>query len=499
MKGYGMDFGTTNSLIAFFDSDLDKNLGAFTDAGRPHPSLVWYKPDSTRPVVGWEARQNMHRANTRMGHRFVHSVKRLMMKRGEVPILGTQRKSPSEVGADIISHLLRHAKDSRLAAARELSSCVATVPVNSTGRYRRELRRAAELAGLKVDSFTHEPFAAVFGYYFSKGLNLGKLPSSKVLVFDWGGGTLDITLVQVEDGHIFELGNSNLSDCAGDEFTEKLSAIARNKFLRRSALDPEILQFDAEAKDRIWINMEEAKIRLSREASVPVNVPDYTRHADSLSDLSEEISLLEYEAQIRQEVDLARSKVRACLDRAAVEAELVDLVLLVGGTSRTPAVYQMMREMFVTRVVAVEDADAIIAKGAAVIAAHQWKPYLQKPITIKLADKSYLPLFKYGEILAAPLASKSFTFYCVDGRNGEAHLLFYEQQRHGDASDQKSLNCNFSFPTPRDVRHVSELDRFMINCSVTEDLTIRVEAKRSSEEATESVEIVDICYGLKVA
>ena len=75
-----MDFGTTNSLIAYFDSDLDKKLGAFTDADRPHPSLVWYKPDSTRPVVGWVARQNMHQANTRMGHRFIHSVKRLMMK-----------------------------------------------------------------------------------------------------------------------------------------------------------------------------------------------------------------------------------------------------------------------------------------------------------------------------------------------------------------------------------------------------------------------------------
>ena len=473
MKGFGIDFGTTNSLIAFFSPDIAPEPGAFTDAGRPHPSLVWYKPDANQPVVGWEARKQVNQVERRMGHCFVHSVKRLMAEGREVPIIGTTRKPAREVGADILAYLLDHARKTLPVAARGLDSCVATVPVNSTGRYRRELRRAAELAGLHVESFTHEPFAAVFGWFFAQKTDLQRLPPAKVLVFDWGGGTLDITLVQVQDGRIFELGNSNLDHCAGNEFTDKLTGLVRDKFVKRTALPVDKLILDAEAKDRVWVNMEDAKIKLSDGDSARVNVPNYTYQNGKIYDLAEDTRRSEYEECIKAEVDAAKAKVYECLHRAGVEAVSVDLVMLIGGTSRTPLVHQMMHEVFVTKVVPVKDADSIIAKGAAVIAAHKWKPYLVKPITVKLADKSFLSLLKHGQTLAAPLASKSFTFYCVDGRNGSAHLLFYEQQRPNDAAIQKSLNCNLSVPTAQNVRTVSDLDRIIVNCYVPEDLTVK--------------------------
>ena len=498
MKGFGIDFGTTNSVVAYFNTEIAQEPGAFMDAGRPHPSLVWYKPDAKQPVVGWEARKQMNQVENRMGHCFVHSVKRLMAEEREVPIIGTVRRPAREVGADILTHLLSHARRTQPVAAVDLNSCVATVPVNSSGRYRRELRRAAELAGLHVESFTHEPFAAVFGWFFAQKTDLQRLPPSKVLVFDWGGGTLDITLVQVQDGRIFELGNSNLEHCAGNEFTDKLTGLVRDKFVSRTGLTVDKLILDAEAKDRVWVNVEDAKIRLSENANTQVNVPNYTFQDGNIFDLSEGVERLDYEQRIKPDVDAAKAKVYQCLHRAGVEAASVDLVLLIGGTSRTPLVHQMMHEIFVTKVVPVRDVDSIIAKGAAVIAAHKWKPYLVKPVTVKLADKSFLPLFKHGQTLAAPLASKSFTFYCVDGRNGSAHLLFYEQQRPTDAEIQKSINCNLLVPTNQNVRHVGELDRIMVNCFVTQDLTIRVEAMSSSQGTQESVEIQDICYGLEI-
>ncbi|MCX8157522.1 MAG: Hsp70 family protein [Verrucomicrobiae bacterium] len=499
MKGFGIDFGTTNSLIAYYNTEIAEMPGAFMDAGRPHPSLVWYRPDSSQPVVGWEARRQMNQVENTMGHCFVHSVKRLMAEEREVPIIGTTRKPAREVGADILSHLLNHARKTLPVAAEGLHSCVATVPVNSSGRYRRELRRAIELAGLQVESFTHEPFAAVFGWFFAQKTDLHHLRPMKVLVFDWGGGTLDITLVQVQDGRIFELGNSNLEHCAGNEFTDKLIGLVRDRFVKRTGLRVDKLILDAEAKDRVWVNVEDAKIKLSADADAQVNVPNYTFQEGNIYDLSETVARPEYEELIKSDVDAAKAKVYECLHRAGVEAGSVDLVLLIGGTSRTPLVHQMMREIFVTKVVPVKDADSIIAKGAAVIAAHKWKPYLVKPVTVKLADKSFLPLFKHGQTLAAPLASKSFTFYCVDGRNGSAHLLFYEQQRPNDAAIQKSLNCNLLVPTARTVLAVSDLDRIMVNCYVTEDLTIKVEAMSSSQGKREAVEIQDICYGLEIA
>lgn len=499
MKGFGIDFGTTNSLIAYFNPDIAQEPGAFMDAGRPHPSLVWYKPDSIKPVVGWEARRQMNQVENRMGHCFVHSVKRLMAEEREVPIIGTTRKPAREVGADILTHLLNHARKTLPVAAEALDSCVATVPVNSSGRYRRELRRAAELAGLHIESFTHEPFAAVFGWFYAERTDLHRLPPTKVLVFDWGGGTLDITLVQVQDGRISELGNSNLGDCAGNEFTDKLTGLVRDKFVTRTGLAVEKIILDAEAKDRVWVNLEDAKIKLSEGESIQINVPNYTHQNGNIHDLAETAVRSEYEARIRPEVEAAKIKVYECLRRAGVEAASVDLVLLIGGTSRTPLVHQMMHEVFVTKVVPVKDADSIIAKGAAVIAAHKWKPYLVKPVTVKLVDKSFLPLFKHGQTLAVPLASKSFTFYCVDGRNGSAHLLFHEQQHPNDAMIQKSLNCNLSVPTAQNVRTVSDLDRIMVRCYVTQDLTIQVEAMSSSQGEKVSVEIQDICYGLEIA
>jgi molecular chaperone DnaK (HSP70) len=469
------------------------------DNGRPHPSLAWYRPDSATPVVGWQAREQMNQVQNKMGHAFVHSVKRAMADGREVPLIGNSRKASHAVGADILSHLVTHAKATDGAAATGLDACVFTVPVNSTGRYRKQLRQAAELAGLRVESFAHEPFAAVFGYYFSQHADLLRLPPHKVLVFDWGGGTLDITLVQVEGGRVFELGKSNLDHCAGNEFTEALTSITRDKFLAKTGVAADKLLLEADSKDRIWVNVENGKIALSVSSNIQINVPTYFTQNDRIHDLCEDVTRPEYEARIGVDVDAARAKVCECLQRAGLEPASVDLVLLIGGTSRTPLVRQRIHEIFTAKVVAVEDADSIIAKGAAVISAHKWRPYLVKPVTVKLADKSFLPLFGHGQTLAAPLASKSFTFYCVDGRKGEAYLLFHEQQRPMDPAVQKSLNCNLAVPTAPGVRRVADLDRIHLNCYITEDLTIKIAAQSSSVGKGCEVEIQDICYGLDIS
>ncbi len=500
MKGFGIDFGTTNSLIAYYNSEIAKEpLGAFMDDGRPHPSLVWYRPDAASPVVGWQARAQMNAMINMMGNRFIHSVKRLMNDDRDVAMIGSDRRPAREVGADILKHLMKHASNVLPAAAKDMDSCVMTVPVYSTGRYRRELRRAAALAGLRVQSFAHEPFAAVFGWLYAQRIDPRTLSSQKVLVFDWGGGTLDITLVQVRDGHVFELGNSSLSDCAGNEFTDKLSGLARDQFMTQTALTADKVMLEGETKDRVWVTVEDAKIRLSTEKSTTIDVPNYSHRNGDALDLSENVKREDYDGRIRADVEAARAKVLECLHRAAVEAQLVDLVLLVGGTSRTPLVQQMMHEIFVTKVVPVGDADSVIAKGAALIAANNWKPYLVKPITVKLADGSFLPVFSHGQTLAAPLASKPITFYCTDGRNGSAHLLFHEQQRPTDPAIQESLNCNLVVPTNPKVNHVVHLDRIEVNCYVTEDMTIRVEAESSSLGKRQEIEIQDICYGLEIS
>jgi hypothetical protein len=326
---------------------------------------------------------------------------------------------------------------------------------------------------------------------------LRRLRPHKVLVFDWGGGTLDITLVQVADGRVFELGNSNLEHCAGNEFTDHLTGLVRDKFLIKSGLPVDKLLLDAESKDRVWVSGENAKIALSSSLHTQVNIPKYFAHNGQIYDLSEDVARDDYQRRISPSVDAAKAKVYECMQRAGLEPASVDLVLLIGGTSRTPLVQQKIHEIFTAKVVAVDDADSVIAKGAAVISAHKWRPYLVKPVTVKLADKSFLRLFDHGQTLATPVASRRFTFYCVDGRNGIAHLLFHEQQRPNDAAIQKSLNCNLGVPTAQTVHSVADLDRIELECFITEDLTIKIVARSSSLGKQQSVEIPDLCYGLE--
>jgi len=504
---FGIDFGTTNSIVAVWGEDIrlanrtngPEALWHESEFGkRPHPSVVWYGPNAD-PIVGLEARKQMQTYDG-MGHTFYRSIKRRLGQNEEVELIGGQRKPAWEVAAEIFRHLKRDAEaHSALSAIHPtLNSCVVTVPVSYNGQQRRDIRRALERSGIRLECFLSEPFAALVGNFYDLETKLQRLSGKRVLVFDWGGGTLDVCLVEVsEDGtHIYELAHDGIEDRSGDDFDRKIMAYAKKRFLNRSQFHIEDVPVKGSAADRFWIKSELAKIELSTKPSTIVEVPNILSIFDKLFDLHETLSREEFEGLIAGEVLAAETCVNRCLERARLTPGLVDHVLMVGGTSNIPAARQMLERLFGAHVSIAYEPDAVIARGAAIVSAENWQPYNVKPIGVMLADDTFFAILPAGTPLL-PSQSRGFTFYCVDPRPATANFQFVETTVTGDRH-YRALGDWLAVPTNPDIRDIDNLDRIVTRFSVTEDMTLHCVAQSGSVEETRECEIHDICIGLKL-
>ncbi|HEY0552122.1 MAG TPA: Hsp70 family protein [Verrucomicrobiae bacterium] len=468
---------------------------------RPHPSVVWYPPGN-QAVVGYEAKTRMLSYDG-MGHAFVRSIKRRLGREEEIELTGGLRKPAYEVAAEIFRHLKadaeKHASLAPLNGKRgALSECVVTVPVNYNGLQRRDIRKAMERAELRLRCFLHEPFAALIGHFYNSETKLQQLRGKRVLVFDWGGGTLDVCIAEVsEDGsEIIELAHDGIEDRAGDDFDKKLMTDLKRRFLVKSGLKLDDVPVKGSAADRFWGAAEQAKIELSTSLLAPVEIANFIEIYGKPIDLEENIEREQFEELIRDEVIAAEACVQRCLKKARLSAGLVDNVLMVGGTSCIPAVRQMLEKAFGARVTVAAEPDAAIARGAAIVAAERWEPFNVKPIAVKLSDDSFFTVLPAKRELKAS-ASTGFTFYCTDPRPAVANLMFFEQAVSGDGAF-RTLNTFLAVPSDPEIRQIANLDRIVARFFITEDATLCCEAQSSSTKATRSCEIYDLSFGLKL-
>ena len=507
---YGIDFGTTNSIVSAWGSTILGAVGggkpvAFWDGSdeeiRPHPSVVWYQA-GINPVVGKRAKQAMSTEHDAMGHRFIRSVKRKLGEGAEFEIIGTDRKHAWEIAADIFSHLKSHAEaNAHLVGKREkLQEAVVTIPVHFGGRARADLRLAMQRAGIRLQTFLHEPFAAMIGHFYEPETKLSSVAGKRVLVFDWGGGTLDVCIVEVDatGRRIWECGRSAVNDHAGDEFDKRLTTLVRSRFMESNGIKGGQLQVSRATDGRLWNECERQKITLSRAEKVTVEVPNFLGGVKGgVLDLIEDVTRKEFEGVIVEEIDEALGAVHRCLADAgfAGQPRLVDHVLMVGGSSNIPAIRDRMLDLFGPRVEVADKPDAVISRGAAIVAAEGWKPYSVRAIGVRLSDDTVFPVFAAGTVLE-PSAARTFTFYCTDHRNGAAHFLFEEDRGQGN---WKRLPESLSVRTNPGIEAVESLDRIVCEFSVSEDLTLRCLAKSSSVPNSDvETQIFDICFGLRL-
>jgi molecular chaperone DnaK len=344
----GIDLGTTNSEVAIVRDGRPVVLP--DDDGDPIlPSVVGLDPQG-RLLVGKPARNQAALAPERT----VRSIKRKMGQEATVSMGGDQAYSPQEISAIILRTLKERAER---AIGMPVKKAVITVPAFFTEGQREATRAAGEMAGLEVVRIINEPTAAVLTY------DPHPPDRERLLVYDLGGGTFDVSIAQVEAGVIEILASQGDTQLGGDDFDQRLLDHVCDRFKGRHGVN---LRADPVARSRTLRAVEDAKKTLSTEAIAAIREEFIAEAKGVPVHLSMEVERHEYEALI--EPLLARTL--DCVDRALADANLqaheVDKVVLVGGATRTPLVHQLLRERLGRPVHAEIEPDLAVAMGAAV-------------------------------------------------------------------------------------------------------------------------------------
>src|SRR5687768_5938915 len=369
-KIIGIDLGTTNSCVAVMEGDQHKVL-INSQGSRITPSVVAFTEKGER-LVGQTAKhqQVTNPKNT------VFSIKRFMGRRHSevaqeekmVPyeITGGQEEfvkekvrgkeyTPEQVSAFILQDLKKTAEDY---LGEKVTDAVITVPAYFNDAQRQATKNAGEIAGLKVMRVLPEPTAAALAY------GLDKKKNEKILVFDLGGGTFDVSVLDVGDG-VFEVlsinGNTHLG---GDDFDEELINFLAEEFRKQEGID---LRKDPMALQRLKEAAEKAKIELSNAMETTVNLPFITADQNGPKHLQMTINRSKFEQLITPLVEKTRKPVLDALKDAGLAAKQIDEVVLVGGSTRVPMVQRLVKELFAgkepNRTV---NPDEVVAIGAAI-------------------------------------------------------------------------------------------------------------------------------------
>lgn len=362
----GIDLGTTNSLIGVMDAGFPV-LIADKDGSRLTPSVVCFSEEEDEPLVGAAA----DRMRSILPDRALYSVKRLMgRRRGEtekeefpfkveteenqvfIDVAG-RRMKPEEVSSFVVRKLKT---DAEKALGCTIDRAVISVPAYFNDGQRQATKRAGELAGLTVERIINEPTAASLAYGLDR-LN----DRSKIAVYDLGGGTFDISILELHEGVFRVLSTNGNTRLGGDDIDRELIRLLKERVIGRH---PDLRQ---ELEDKFFqARLREvahaAKIRLSTEDSVPVDIPFLSDKRSFTYMLSRQ----ELEAVARPIVRRTRSHCFRSLDDARLRPQDLDEVILVGGVTRMPIVRQFVAEVFQRLPNVSQNPDEAVAIGATI-------------------------------------------------------------------------------------------------------------------------------------
>ena len=342
----GIDLGTTNSAVAVFQDGQAKVL--HKDDKAAMPSVVGLDNDG-RLLVGEPARNQWVLAPQRT----VRSIKR-QMGQDETVRLGDQEYTPQEISAIILRSLKDRAQEH---FGRPVSKAVITVPAFFNETQREATREAGQLAGLEVVRIINEPTAASLTYQ-SDPENMERL-----LVYDLGGGTFDVSIVQIEQGVVEVLSSHGDTHLGGDDFDQLLLDHVCEKFAKEHDVE---LRDSPTAKSRVLQAVEEAKKTLSFLAVAKIEEEFIAEKAGVPLHLNLEITRMEYEDLIESLLNKTLVCVDESLSDAKLRADQIDKVVLVGGASRTPMVHRLLEEQLAREIHAEVDPDLCVAMGAAI-------------------------------------------------------------------------------------------------------------------------------------
>lgn len=346
-KVIGIDLGTTNSCVAVLESDGPVVIPNAQGA-RTTPSVVAFSKNGERLVGDIARRQAAVNAE-----RTFFSIKREMGSSYRVKADG-KTYTPQEISAMILRKLKKDAEDY---LGETVSEAVITVPAYFNDAQRQATKDAGRIAGLQVLRIINEPTSAALAY----GLDHGA--AQKILVYDLGGGTFDVSVIEIGDNLIEVLATAGDNHLGGDDFDERLTTYIAEEFKKKEKSD---LTRDASAMQRVREEAEKAKIALSSAATVNINLPFITTVRGEAKHLDMNLTRAEFEELTNDLVERTAGPVIQALNDAGVSTGELGMVLLVGGSTRMPSVSQKVRQLTGQEPSKNLNPDECVALGAAV-------------------------------------------------------------------------------------------------------------------------------------
>ena len=346
-KIIGIDLGTTNSCVAVMEGGQPTVI-ANTEGARTTPSVVAFTKTGERLVGEPAKRQAVTNAN-----RTISSIKREMGTDYKVDIDG-KKYSPQEISAMILQKLKADAENY---IGEKVSEAVITVPAYFNDAQRQATKDAGKIAGLDVKRIINEPTAAALAY----GLDNEK--EQKIMVYDLGGGTFDVSIIEIGDGVIEVLATAGNNRLGGDDFDQKVVDYIVSEFQKNEGID---LSNDKMAMQRIKEAAEKAKKELSSASTTNINLPFITATSEGPKHLDMNLTKAKFDELTHDLVELTAEPVTKALSDAGITASELGKVLLVGGSTRIPAVQEKVKQLTGHEPSKTLNPDECVALGASV-------------------------------------------------------------------------------------------------------------------------------------
>ena len=346
-KIIGIDLGTTNSCVAVMEGG-EAVVIANAEGGRTTPSVVAFSKTGERMVGQVAKRQAVTNAD-----RTIASIKRHMGENYKVTIDG-KGYTPQEISAMVLQKLKA---DAEAYLGTTVTEAVITVPAYFSDAQRQATKDAGKIAGLEVKRIINEPTAAALAY------GLDKESEQKIMVYDLGGGTFDVSILEIGDGIVEVLSTSGDTRLGGDDFDQRIMDYLVAEFKKAEGID---LQNDRVAMQRLKEAAEKAKIELSGMTTTSVNLPYITADATGPKHLDVTLSRAKFNELTADLVERTMKPVRQAMSDAGLKASDLHKVLLVGGSTRIPAVQEAVKSITGKEGFKGINPDECVALGAAI-------------------------------------------------------------------------------------------------------------------------------------